>query len=151
MYIDGSKSRPLESSRHFRLTIHSLFPQDGNSWSRVHVYIRSRDILINIETKLHIQSWIIVLQNFVVLFLSTFGIVSNTLQLVTGGGPDSLQINSSTRINDLRFTANGNNSGVVGVTNNLETTIQTLRCCEFPNCIKTIIANLDNRAWLLSK
>ncbi len=91
MHVNRIETGTVKGSSHLDLTIDALLAQHGDLRTNTGLDVRRSDIVVDIEAQLDGQTWIILLQQGIEFLIGALGVITQTLDLVTGFGPLTLQ------------------------------------------------------------
>ena len=92
MHIYSIKARPIKNGTHLDLTVNTLLAQYGNTRLCIYIYIRGRNIIIQVEGQRDRNARIFSIENLIILFSGADRIITNTLHVVAGRRPLALQL-----------------------------------------------------------
>ena len=84
VHIGRSESSPVKGCSHLDMAIYTLLSQNSNSWPRSTLNIRSSNIIVHIETQLHIQTRVGDIEYAIIFLLRTLWIIPQLLHLMSG-------------------------------------------------------------------
>ena len=94
MHISRGEPRAIKGSRHFHVTVHALFTQNGDSWSDTGIYVRRGNVVVHVETQLRMQTGIGKVENAIVFRLRAFRVIAQLLHLISGLRPGTMQVDA---------------------------------------------------------
>ena len=100
MHINRSEAGEIEGSRHFDMTVHALFTQDGHARTHAAGNERRSDVVVEVIAELDAQACIFRSSRLCQrrkLFLGAIGVVAQRLNAIAGLGPALLSLGASQR------------------------------------------------------